>query len=59
MQKMNEIKQPEVARSNKKRFSISREIANRKMSNSNLFSSEESKIRMLGSRHSVSSIKSK
>lgn len=29
------------------------------MSNSNLFSSEESKIRMIGSRHSVSSIKSK
>ncbi|CAD8104211.1 unnamed protein product [Paramecium primaurelia] len=59
MQKINDRKQVEVARSSKKRFSISREIANRKMSNSNLFSSEESKLRMLGSRHSVSSIKSK
>ncbi|CAK63943.1 unnamed protein product (macronuclear) [Paramecium tetraurelia] len=59
MQKISDRKQNEVARSSKKRFSISREIANRKMSNSNLFSSEESKIRMIGSRHSVSSIKSK
>ena len=59
MQKIKDRKQPEVSRSSKKRFSISREIANRKMSNSNLFSSEESKIRMLGSKHSVSSIKSK
>ncbi|CAD8121632.1 unnamed protein product [Paramecium sonneborni] len=59
MHKINDRKQPEIARSSKKRFSISREIANRRMSNSNLFSSEESKIRMIGSKHSVSSIKSK
>lgn len=58
MSRSGEKKGPENLRSSKKRFSITREIASRKMSNSNIFS-EDSKIRMIGSRHSVSSIKSK
>ncbi|CAD8122391.1 unnamed protein product [Paramecium sonneborni] len=50
MQKIIDRKTPEIVRTSKKRFTISKEIANRKA---------DGKNRMLGSKHSVSSIKSK
>ena len=58
MQNINDRKTPEHGRTSKKHFTISKEIANRKKSARNLYS-DESKNRMLGSKHSVSSIKSK
>ncbi|CAD8111921.1 unnamed protein product [Paramecium sonneborni] len=58
MQKIIDRKMPETIRTSKKRFSISKEIANRKVSITNFFQ-DDGKNRMLGSKHSVSSIKSK
>ncbi|CAD8110743.1 unnamed protein product [Paramecium primaurelia] len=58
MQKIKDRKTPEKVRTTKKHFSISKEMANRKVNIQNIHS-EDGKNRMYGSRHSVSSIQSK
>lgn len=55
MQKIKDRKTPEKVRTTKKHFSISKEMANRKVNIQNIHS-EDGKNRMYGSRHSVSSI---